>query len=67
MWGHHGSRIVGIFSRPLNGVLGLTIDILWWYRPFFYGGLCFIYFFRGLGSSGSIFVFSVSYLEKYVF
>jgi len=28
MWGHYGSRIVGIFLTPLNEVLSLTTDIL---------------------------------------
>jgi hypothetical protein len=57
MWGHYGLTIVGVFSRPFNEALGLTIDVLWWYRLFFYGGLCPIYFFRELGYVGSIFVF----------
>ncbi len=35
MWGHYGSRIVGVFSRTFNDALGLTIDILWWYKLFF--------------------------------
>ncbi len=46
MWGCYGSKIVGVFSRPLNEVLGLTTNILWWYRPSFYGGLCCICFSR---------------------
>jgi hypothetical protein len=32
------------------------INILWWYKFSFYGGLCSICFFSELGSSGSIFV-----------
>jgi len=32
MWGHYGSKIVGVFSRPFNQALGLTTNILWWYR-----------------------------------
>jgi len=35
MWGHYGSKIVGVFLKPFNKVLGLSTDILWWYRPFF--------------------------------
>jgi hypothetical protein len=56
MRGHYGSRIVGVFSKPLNEVSNLTTDILWWYRPSFYGGLCPIYFYRELSFGGSIFV-----------
>jgi hypothetical protein len=48
---------MGIFSGPLSEVLGMTIDFLWWYKLFFYGGLCPIYFSEELGFSGSIFVF----------
>jgi hypothetical protein len=57
MWEHYGSKIVGVFSRLLSKVSDLTIDILWWYRPFLYGRLCPIYFFRELGSGGFVFVF----------
>jgi hypothetical protein len=57
MWGHYGSRVMGVYSGPLNRALGLTIDLLWWYRPFIYGGLCPICFFKELGFGGSIFVF----------
>ncbi len=57
MWGHHGSRIMGVFSGPLREVSNLTTNILWWYRPSLYGRLCPICFSRELGSNGSIFVF----------
>jgi len=63
MWGHYGSKIVGVFPRPLNKMLSSTINILWWYRPFFYGGLCPIYVSRELGSSGSTFVLQVLYFR----
>jgi hypothetical protein len=53
---HNGFRIMGVFSRPLKEASSSTIDILWWYRPSFYGRLCPIYFLRELGFSGSIFV-----------
>jgi hypothetical protein len=56
MWEHYGSKIMGVFSGPLSKVLGSTIDILWWYRPSFYGGLCPIFFSRELGFGGFIFV-----------
>jgi len=57
MWGHYGSRIMGVFSWPLSEVLGLTFDILWGYRLFLCGGLCPICFSRELGFSGFVFVF----------
>jgi hypothetical protein len=44
-----------VLSRPLNKALGSTIDILWWYRPSLYGGLCPIYFSRELGFGGFVF------------
>jgi len=56
IWGHYRSKIVGVFSGPLRKMLSLTIDILWWYMPFFYEGLCPIYFFWELGFGGSLFV-----------
>ncbi len=56
MWGHYGSKIMRVFSQPLNDALGSTTNILWWYRPSLYGGLCLVYFFKELGSSGSLFV-----------
>jgi hypothetical protein len=40
MWGHYGSKTMGVFSGPLSEVLSSTTNILSWYRPFFYGGLC---------------------------
>jgi hypothetical protein len=42
--------------EAFNKVLNLTIDILWWYKPFLYGGLCLIYFSKKLSSSGFVFV-----------
>jgi len=54
MWGHYGSRIMGVFSRPFKKASSLTTDILWWYRPSLYGGLCPIYFYRELGFGGSV-------------
>jgi hypothetical protein len=56
MWRHYGSKIVGVLLGPLSEASCLTIDILWWYRPSFYGGLCPIYFSRELDSNGYIFV-----------
>ncbi len=53
---HYGSRIVEVFLGPLNDALGSKTDILWWYRPYIYGGLCPIYFFGEFRSNGSIFV-----------
>jgi hypothetical protein len=56
MWGHYGSKVMGVFLGPFSEVSNLTIDIFWWYRLSFYGGLYPIYFFRELGCGGSIFV-----------
>jgi len=47
----------GSLSGPLSKASSLIIDILWWYRPFLYGGLCPIYFFKELGSYAFVFVF----------
>ncbi len=55
---------MGVFLRAFSKVSGLIIDILWWYRPFLYGGVCPIYFFRELGSSGSLFVFKFHIFDK---
>jgi hypothetical protein len=56
MWGHYGSKIMGVLSGPLDESSNLITDIFWWYRFSFYGGLCPIYFSRELGSSGSVFM-----------
>ncbi len=47
MWGHYGSRIVGVFLGPFNEASNLIINIIWWYMPFIYGRLCPIFFLRG--------------------
>jgi hypothetical protein len=57
MWGHYGSKIVGIFLGPLNEALSLIANIIWWYMLSLYGGLCPIYFSRVLGFNDSVFVF----------
>jgi hypothetical protein len=64
MWGHYGSKIMGVFLKPFNEALGLTTNILWWYKPSIYGGLCPIYFFRELGFGGSTFVLYFSYFDR---
>jgi hypothetical protein len=61
MWGHYGSKIMGIFSRPLSKPSSSTTDILWWYKLFLYGRLCPICFSRELDFGGSIFVLYVLY------
>ncbi len=38
MWGHYGFKVMGIYSRPLNGVSCSITNFLWWCRPFIYGG-----------------------------
>jgi hypothetical protein len=60
MWvyvGHYGFRIMGVFLGPFSEALGLTINILWWYRPSLYERLCPICFFKEFGFGGSVFVF----------
>jgi len=57
VWGHYGSKIMGVFSRPLSKALSLIIDILRWYNLSLYGGLCPICFSRESGYGDSIFVF----------
>jgi hypothetical protein len=56
MRGHYESKIMGVFSGPLKKASSSTIDILWWYRPSFYGRLCPFYFSRELGFGGFVFV-----------
>jgi hypothetical protein len=56
MWKHYGSKVLGVYSRPLNEASSPTTDLLWWYRPFIYGKLCPIWCSRELGFGGSIFV-----------
>jgi len=70
--GHYGSKVMGLYSRPLSKALNPTIDLFWWYRPFNYGGLCPICFFRELGLVASYLcskfsIFDRSILEEYVF
>jgi hypothetical protein len=54
LWGHYGSKVMKIYSRPLIKMLGLTTNLFWWYKPFIYGGLCPICFYKELGFGGSI-------------
>ncbi len=61
MWGHYGSRVMGVYLRPLNKVLSPTTNCLWWCMLFRYKGLCPTYFSRELGFSGSISVLQVLY------
>ncbi len=63
MRGHYGSKIMGVFLKPFNEALGLITNILCWYKPSLYGGLCPIYFFRELGFGGSTFVLYFSYFD----
>jgi len=57
MWGHYGSKIVGVFLGPLSEPSSLITDIFWWYKISLYGKLCRICISKELGFSGSIFVF----------
>jgi hypothetical protein len=59
MWGHFGSRVMGIYLGPISKTLSLTINFLWWYTPFIYGGLCPICFSKRLGFGGFVFVYIV--------
>jgi hypothetical protein len=40
MWGHYGSRVMGVYSRPFSKTSNPIIDLLWWYKSFVYGRLC---------------------------
>ncbi len=71
IWGHYGSKIMGVFSGPISEASDLTTNILWWYRPSFYGGLCLICFSRKLGFCGSYLcsrfcIFNKFVLDEYV-
>jgi len=57
MWGHYGSNIVKVFSKPLIEMSSSTTNIFWWYKPSFYGGLCPIRFFNKLDFCGSLLMF----------
>ncbi len=61
MWVHYGLRVMKVYSKPFNETLCLTTNLLWWYRPSFYGGLCANYFAKELGFSDSIFMLQVLY------
>jgi hypothetical protein len=61
MWGHYGSKIVGIFLWPFSKVVGLTTDLLLWYKLFIYGRLCPMCFSWELGFGGFVFMLKVSY------
>ncbi len=56
MWGRYRSKIMGIFLGPLREATCSITNIFWWYKPSFYGRLSPIYFYRELGSGGSVFV-----------
>jgi hypothetical protein len=50
---------MGLYSRALSKALNPTIDLFWWYRPFNYGRLCPIYFYKELGFGGFVFMLQV--------
>ncbi len=66
MWGHYRSKIMWIFLRPFSKTSSLTIDILCWYMPSFYGKLCPIYFFGELCFSGTYLWFKFHIFDKHV-
>jgi hypothetical protein len=69
---HYRSKIMGVFSGPLNKASSSTTDILWWYMFFLYRGLCPICF---LGSwvmvvpylCSRFHIFDKPVLDKYVY
>jgi hypothetical protein len=68
-WETH--RVMGVYSKPLNEALGSTIDLLWWYKPFIYGRLCPIWFWRSwvlvaLYLCSKFHIFDRPVLEEYV-
>jgi len=73
MWGHYGSKVMGVYSGPFSGVLGLIINFLWWYKLFIYGKWCIVCFSMELGFNGFIYVlqvfliFNKPVLEEYVY
>jgi hypothetical protein len=62
MWGHYVSKVMGVYSRPLNEASNSTTNLLWWYKYFIYGKLCPIYFSKELGFGGSVFVLQVLHI-----
>ncbi len=57
MWGHYGSRIMGIFSRPLVRCHARLLISFGGVSFLFMGECALIYFSKELGFSGSVFVF----------
>jgi hypothetical protein len=64
MWGHYGSKIMRVFSRPFNKVSSSTTNILWWYKLSFYGGLCPFVFIRSWALVASYLCFKFSFFDK---
>jgi hypothetical protein len=63
---------MGVYLGPFSRALGPTTDLLWWYRPLIYKGLCPICYSKELGFGGFVFVFrfhifNIPVLEEYVF
>ncbi len=63
MWEHYGSRVMGVYSRPLSKVLSPTTNLFWWYKPYLWKIVPHLFFLK-LGFSGSHiyalnFVFSI--------
>jgi hypothetical protein len=38
MWGHYGSMVMEVYSRPFSGASSSIIDLLLWYRFFLMEG-----------------------------
>jgi hypothetical protein len=72
MWGHYGSKLVGILSRPFNKTSNSTSDILWWYKFFSMEDYAPFAFLRSwamvaLYLCSKFHIFDKFILEKYVF
>jgi hypothetical protein len=72
MWGHYGSRVIGVYLGLLDGALGPTIDLLWWYRLLSMEDCAPSTFLRSLGLvalylCSKFHIFDRPILEEYVF
>jgi len=57
MCGHYGSKVLGVYSGFLSEAPSSIPNLFWWYKPFIYGNLCFICFYKELNFGGFIYVF----------
>jgi hypothetical protein len=59
-----GLRVMGVYSKPLNGASGLTTNLPWWYRLIVYGRLCLICFYKELGFDGFVLCFKFCIFDR---